>query len=104
MPCIAGALSSNGDLNLLDSRLATVYLSDINECQHLPRHFASVAGELSSDDDFYLLDTGLAVLQTTNDILDASLYDLLTPASLTSWQRVRAANMLSTTGAPPRED
>jgi len=51
----------------------------------LPRHFASVAGELSSDDDFYLLDTGLAVLQTTN---------------LTSWQRVRAANMLSTTGAP----
>ena len=46
------------------------------------------AGELSSDDDFYLLDTGLTVLQTTNDILDESLYDLLTPHSLTSWQRV----------------
>jgi Phospholipase B len=56
-------------------------------------------GELSSDDDFYLLDTGLAVLQTTNNILDASLYRLLTPSTLTSWQRVRAANMLSTTGA-----
>jgi Phospholipase B len=57
------------------------------------------AGELSSDDDFYLLDTGLAVLQTTNNILDTSLYRLLTPATLTSWQRVRAANMLSATGA-----
>jgi len=100
VPCIAGALSSNGYLNSAGLQAGSTLPSDINECQHLPRHFASVAGELSSDDDFYLLDTGLAVLQTTNDILDASLYDMLTPASLTSWQRVRAANMLSTTGAP----
>lgn len=62
-----------------------------------PLHWLT-AGELSSDDDFYMLDTGLVVLQTTNDILDASLYRLLTPAALTSWQRVRAANMLSTSG------
>ena len=39
------------------------------------------------------------MLQTTNNILDASLYRLLTPRTLTSWQRVRAANMLSATGA-----
>jgi Phospholipase B len=42
------------------------------------------------------------VLQTTNNILDASLYRLLTPHTLTSWQRVRVANMLSATGAAAR--
>lgn len=49
-------------------------------------------GELSSDDDFYLLDTGMVVLQTTNSIYNKTLYDLLTSASLTSWQRVRHAS------------
>jgi hypothetical protein len=53
--------------------------------------FSSYPGELSSDDDFYLMDTGLALLQTTNDILDADLYRLLTPQSLLNWQRVRCA-------------
>jgi hypothetical protein len=51
--------------------------------------FSGYPGELSSDDDFYLLDTGLAVLQTTNDILDAGLYSLLSPRSVLNWQRVR---------------
>ncbi|KAK9798176.1 hypothetical protein WJX73_007462 [Symbiochloris irregularis] len=60
--------------------------------------FSGYPGELSSDDDFYLMDTGLALLQTTNDVLDTSLYDLLTPASLLSWQRVRLANAMATSG------
>lgn len=46
------------------------------------------AGELSSDDDFYMLDSGLVVLQTTNDIHNTSLYDLLDYRSVVSWQRV----------------
>ena len=38
------------------------------------------AGELSSDDDFYLLaPSGLEVLQTTNSVLDRSLYQRLMP-------------------------
>ena len=53
------------------------------------------AGELSSDDDFYLLDSGLAVLQTTNDIRNASLYDLLDFRSVVSWQRVNGESLAS---------
>ena len=53
--------------------------------------FASYPGELSSDDDFYLMNSGLAVLQTTNNILNTSLYDALTPQSVVNWQRVRYA-------------
>ena len=47
-----------------------------------------MAGELSSDDDFYMLDSGLVVLQTTNDILNASLYTALDNRTVVSWQRV----------------
>ena len=47
-----------------------------------------LTGELSSDDDFYMLDSGLVVLQTTNDILNASLYAALDHRTVVSWQRV----------------
>lgn len=60
--------------------------------------FSSYPGELSSDDDFYLLDTGLVVLQTTNSVFNASLYDSLTPQSLLSWQRARVASFLAASG------
>ena len=50
-------------------------------------------GELSSDDDFYMLDSGLVVLQTTNDILNASLYDALDHRTVVSWQRVRGSGI-----------
>ena len=38
------------------------------------------------------------MVQTTNSILDASLYDLVTPKALFAWQRVRLANNLATNG------
>jgi len=49
-------------------------------------------------DDFYIMDSGLAMLQTTNGIPNATLYDLVTPYSLFAWQRVRIANALASTG------
>jgi hypothetical protein len=41
--------------------------------------FSSYPGVLSSLDDFYLMDSGLAMIQTTNSVLNMSLYDSLTP-------------------------
>lgn len=62
--------------------------------------FSSYPGMLSSLDDFYLLhDSEIAVLQTTNGIYDASLYDAVTPLSLPAWLRIRAANALAVDGA-----
>lgn len=60
--------------------------------------FSSYPGILSSWDDFYMMDSGLVMLQTTNEIFNKSLYDLVTPKSLLSWHRVRVANWLSRNG------
>lgn len=40
----------------------------------------------------------MVMLQTTNNIFDTSLYKLVRPQSLLSWQRVRLANMMAHTG------
>lgn len=60
--------------------------------------FSSYPGFLESTDDFYYLDSGLVVLETTNDIFDMSLYDLVVPQSLFAWQRVRLASQNAMTG------
>lgn len=53
--------------------------------------FSSYPGILASIDDYYILGNGLIVLETTNDIFNNSLYELIKPESLLSWQRVRGA-------------
>ncbi|RUS79708.1 hypothetical protein EGW08_012516, partial [Elysia chlorotica] len=60
--------------------------------------FSSYGGNLQSVDDFYLLGGQLAVLQTSNDIFNDTLYDLVKPQSLLTWQRVQAANLLARGG------
>eukprot|EP01130_Rhizamoeba_saxonica_P018914 TRINITY_DN9644_c0_g1_i1.p1 TRINITY_DN9644_c0_g1~~TRINITY_DN9644_c0_g1_i1.p1 ORF type:complete len:541 (-),score=112.21 TRINITY_DN9644_c0_g1_i1:31-1566(-) len=55
--------------------------------------FSSYPGFLISLDDFYIMGNGLTMIQTTNSILNHSLYDLVKPESLLAWQRVRLANM-----------
>ncbi|KAK9795552.1 hypothetical protein WJX73_006243 [Symbiochloris irregularis] len=60
--------------------------------------FSSYPGELFSDDDLYMMDSNLTVLSTTNHIFNNSIFKLLTPQSLVSWQRVRIANALATSG------
>jgi hypothetical protein len=61
--------------------------------------FSSYPGFLESLDDFYLMDSGLAMTQTTNNIIDTSLYEKVTTSSLLAWHRVRMANHMATDGA-----
>ena len=55
-------------------------------------------GFLESLDDFYLLGGEMVMLQTTNNVFNMSLYDLVTPKSLLAWHRVRVANMMAHNG------
>ncbi|GIL42922.1 hypothetical protein Vafri_750 [Volvox africanus] len=60
--------------------------------------FSSYPGELFSDDDFYLLSSGLAVMETTNHIYVGDVYASLSPQCVLSWQRIRLANWMATSG------
>jgi len=55
------------------------------------------SGFLESLDDFYLMSNGLIMLQTTNNVFNYDLYDMVTPQSLPAWVRVRVANQKSNT-------
>ncbi|XP_072299839.1 phospholipase B-like 1 [Eucyclogobius newberryi] len=60
--------------------------------------FSSYPGFLVSLDDFYLLGSGLMMTQTTNNVFNSTLFNVITPESLLAWQRVRLAHSLATTG------
>jgi len=53
---------------------------------------------IESMDDYYELSSQLVVMETTNNILNNDLFDLITPQSLFSGQRVRVANMMANDG------
>jgi len=61
--------------------------------------FSSYPGFLESLDDFYIMNSGLTMVQTTNSILNMSIYDEVTPHALLAWQRGRLANHIATNGA-----
>ncbi|EFJ51951.1 hypothetical protein VOLCADRAFT_103148 [Volvox carteri f. nagariensis] len=60
--------------------------------------FSSYPGELFSDDDFYLLSSGLAVMETTNHIYVGDVYAPLSYRCVLSWQRIRLANWMASSG------
>ncbi|KNC77449.1 hypothetical protein SARC_10093, partial [Sphaeroforma arctica JP610] len=60
--------------------------------------FSSYAGQISSLDDFYIMDNGLVMTQTTNNVFNNELFDLVHPESLLAWQRVRLANQVAENG------
>ncbi|XP_032218792.1 phospholipase B-like 1 isoform X2 [Nematostella vectensis] len=60
--------------------------------------FSSYPGFLESLDDFYIMDSKLVMLQTTNNVFNKSLYEQVVPESLFSWQRVRLANLVASSG------
>jgi hypothetical protein len=60
--------------------------------------FSSYPGMLSSLDDFYMMDSGLFMTQTTNSILNATLWDDVEVDALLAWQRVRVSHALASSG------
>jgi hypothetical protein len=63
---------------------------------------SSKPGVVYSKDDMYVLpreDQKLVVIETTNGNMNQKLYDLVTPESLLTWQRIPVANSMATGGA-----
>lgn len=60
--------------------------------------FSSYPGFLESLDDFYMLESGLTWTQTSNGVIDQSIYSAVKPESLLAWQRVRIASAMASTG------
>jgi hypothetical protein len=60
--------------------------------------FSSYPATLSSSDDFYITDSGLTVMETTNDIMNGSLWDLVKPQSIFTTFRVMVANRMAKNG------
>jgi len=55
-------------------------------------------GAINSNDDFYLTSANLYVMETTNNVFNNSLFDNLTPESLTCWIRTMIALRLANNG------
>ena len=61
--------------------------------------FSSYPSLLSSLDDFYMLHhSNMVMVQTTNGILNQTLYKKVTNKALLAWHRVRLANMMADSG------
>lgn len=65
--------------------------------------FSGSPGWLASIDDFYITavkgkKASLVVIETTNEIPNKELYDLLSPETVFSWQRTIVSNRLASNG------
>jgi len=60
--------------------------------------FSGYPGSLSSVDDYYQMDTKLVVMETTNGIMNNSLYSAVTPNSVLSWIRAIVSNKMASNG------
>ena len=74
------------------------FISNKNDFKSKVVAFPSYPGILISQDDFYYLDSNLLVMETTNQILDESVYNATTPYSLLTWVRAIVANRLASNG------
>lgn len=61
--------------------------------------FSSYPGFLESLDDFYMLSSGIGWTQTTNSVIDQTVYTSVKPQSLLAWQRVRVASSMASSGS-----
>jgi hypothetical protein len=59
---------------------------------------ACAAGSISSTDDFFQMNTGLVVMETTNDMFNTSMFDIVVPQTLLSWTRAVVSNTVARSG------
>lgn len=65
----------------------------------LKNSMSSKPGMVYSKDDFYALPASqMVVMETTNGVMDKTLYDNVTPKSLLTWQRIPLANTVAQNG------
>ncbi|MDO9334506.1 MAG: hypothetical protein Q7T57_08310 [Dehalococcoidales bacterium] len=63
-------------------------------------HFSSYPAFLASTDDWYqTYESQLTILETTNDIVNASLFNQIDSSTVASWARAMVASRLATGGA-----
>jgi hypothetical protein len=56
-------------------------------------------GTLVSGDDFYITSQNLMVTETTNDVMNATLFEYVTAHTVPYWVRITVANRMGTSGA-----
>lgn len=68
---------------------------------HYDTYYSSSPAVLSSVDDFFTASgyAQLGVIETTNELYNVKLLDLVQPASVLSWARAVTANQMATSGA-----
>ena len=75
-----------------------IFTIDISSNNYTTLCSLSLIGSLESEDDFYILNSGLVMLQTTNNIFNTSLYEMVKPQALLAWHRVRVAHHMANSG------
>ena len=71
------------------------FISSKNDFKSKVVAFPSYPAILISQDDFYYVDSNLLVMETTNQILNESVYDKTTPYALLTWVRVIISNRMA---------
>ena len=72
-----------------------LFITNNNSLKSKVVAFPSYPASLFSQDDFYYVDSNLLVMETTNQIVNESLYDKTTPYALLTWVRVIVSNRLA---------
>jgi len=70
-----------------------------NSTQAPSSSFSSYPGVIPSGDDYYLTSQKLAIVETTNEVMNQSLYQFTTIKTVPYWIRIVVANRMATSGA-----
>ena len=60
--------------------------------------FTTYPATLTSVDDYFVMSSGLSVIETTNGIMNDTLYQYVTQSSVLSWIRTIVANRMAKSG------